>query len=135
MYPSTSNTESAPFWTSTTLALGLTVVAVTTGTNSVFDVDGYIFTPNAQVSISGAATAYTLRMNGGVVATSIVLALQNPPATPSANWLVGVVTEPIQRQVSLQAVATVDGRQVRSTSLLEVNVDRSFAINSWTVDA
>ena len=63
------------------------------------------------------------------------LALQNPPATPSANWLLGVVTEPIQRQVSLQAAATVGGRQVRSTSRLEVNVDRSFAINSWTVDA
>ncbi|HEY5874228.1 MAG TPA: hypothetical protein VIT64_02960, partial [Ilumatobacteraceae bacterium] len=119
----------------TTVIPTANVVDVTTGTNSVFDVDGYIFTPSSQVSISGAATAYTLRMNGGVVATRILLALQNPPATPSANWLVGVVTEPIQRQVLLQAVATVKGRQVRSTSRLEVNVDRSFAINSWTVDA
>ena len=119
----------------TTVSPTADAISVQTGANSVFDVDGYIFTPNAQVSVSGASTAYTLRMNGGVVATRIVLALQNPPATPSANWLVGVVTEPIQRQVSLQAVASVDGRQVRSTSRLEVNVDRSFAINSWTVDA
>ncbi len=111
------------------------VVDVTTGTNSVFDVDGYIFTPNAQVSVGGAATAYTLQMNGGVVATRILLGLQDPPANPSANWLVGVITEPIQRQVMLQAAATVGGRQVRSTSMLEVNADRSFAINSWTVDA
>jgi hypothetical protein len=122
-------------YAATTISPAADAISVQTGANSVFDVDGYIFTPSAQVSVSGASTAYSLRMNGGVVATRIVLALQNPPATPSANWLVGVITEPIQRQVSLQAVANVDGRQVRSTSRLEVNVDRSFAINSWTVDA
>lgn len=132
---SVSATAPPAKYAASTVAATANVVDVQVGSGSVFDLDGYLFTPNAQVNVSGASTAYTLRMNGGVVATRILLALQNAPVTPTANWLVGVVTEPIQRQVSLQAVANVGGRLVSSVSSLEVNVDRSFAINDWIVDA
>jgi hypothetical protein len=109
------------------------IVNAQVGSGSVLDIDGYVFTPNGRFQVGGTASNYVMRLNGGVVASRITFALQNAPA--AGNWLVGVVTEPIQRRVTLQASATVAGRLVTSVSNLEVNLDRSYAINDWVVDA
>ena len=109
------------------------IVNAQVGSGSVLDIDGYVFTPNGRFQVAGTASNYVMRLNGGVVASRITFALQNAPA--AGNWLVGVVTEPIQRRVTLQASASVAGRLVTSVSNLEVNLDRSYAINDWVVDA
>jgi hypothetical protein len=108
---------------------------VALGAGSVFDTDGAVFTPGAQVSVRATGSTYVLRLGGGVVATRVQLAMATPPASPTTEWFVGMTSQPIQRQVALAATATVGGRTVRSDATMEVNVDRSYAINSWTVDA
>lgn len=130
-----SSSATPATYRATTAAPTDAIVTVQVGNGSAFDVDGYVFTPQARLDVSGSAASYRVRLNGGVVASRVRLALERAPDNPAANWFLGVQSEPIQRQVRLDAVANVDGRRISSTATMEVNIDRSYAINSWTVDA
>jgi 3D (Asp-Asp-Asp) domain-containing protein len=120
-------------YTTSTIGATANIVKIDIGTSSVIAIDGSVFTPTAQVEVAGSTTQYSLRFGGGIVASRVRLLMNNAPTNPTTNWFVGVLSEPIQRQVTLKATATVNGRQVLSTATMEVNVDRSYAINNWTV--
>lgn len=95
-----------------------------------FLVEGYVFTPSAGVRVSSANNdGYDLRLNGGVVATTIELDVQRSPP-PSSRFLIGVEQEVVKRQVRLVAAAG----SWRSTAFFEIHRDGSYAINSWTLN-
>jgi hypothetical protein len=97
--------------------------------------DGYVFVPNARVALGGGANAdYRVRLTAGLVASSVQLAYDRAPSA-SSNWFLGVLDEPIQRQVDLRVTVTSpSGQRSVSRALMEVNIDESYAINGWTVD-
>ena len=75
-------------------------------TDNQFVTDGYVFVPNSKVVLSGGAnTNYRLRLSAGVVASSVELDYQQLPSL-SDNWFLGVLDEPIQRQVDLFVAVT-----------------------------
>ena len=117
----------------TTVSPAADAISVQTGANSVFDVDGYIFTPSAQVGVSGASTASPLADEQGVTASYSRCRTRRRHRVRTGSS----ASSPSRSSArsACRRSRNVDGRQVRSTSRLEVNVDRSFAINSWTVDA
>jgi hypothetical protein len=106
-----------------------------TAASNQFVTDGYIFVPNSKVSFSGGAnTDYRLRISAGIVASSAQFAYAAMPSN-TANWFVGVLDEPIQRQVELFASVTApNGQRTESRAIMEINIDESYAINGWTVD-
>ncbi len=134
-------TTSAPVasYTASTLTPSDTIVSIDqsggTASSNQFVTDGYIFVPNARVEFGGAANDnYRLRMSAGIVASSAEFAYDLLPSNAS-NWFVGVLDEPIQRQVELFASVTApNGQRTESRAIMEVNVDESYAINGWTVD-
>lgn len=97
--------------------------------------DGYVFVPNSKVLLRGGTnTDYRLRLSAGVVASSLKLEYTNMPSNPE-NWFIGVLDEPIQRQVELNVSVTApNGQRTVSKAIMEVNIDGSYAINGWTVD-
>lgn len=95
-------------------------------------VEGYVVTPGAGVSISVTGPHRGLRLNGGVVASTITLDLEGSP-TSSEPWLIGVISEPVKRQVRFVATTSRSGVAGRSVALFEVHRDGSYAINSWIV--
>jgi hypothetical protein len=96
--------------------------------------DGYVFVPNAPVRVQGSTDQYELRLGGGLVAARLELGLNNLPAGGVSAYTVGVLTEAIQRKVQLRATTAVNGKTMSSTAVVEVHADRSYAINSWTID-
>jgi len=106
-----------------------------TATSNQFVTDGYVFVPNSKVVFTGGAnTNYRLRMSAGIVASSAEFAYDRLPSA-AANWFVGVLDEPIQRQVDLfVSVEAPNGQRTVSRAIMEVNIDESYAINGWTVD-
>jgi hypothetical protein len=122
-----------------TLAPTDTIISITqTGGNASsnqFVTDGYVFVPNSRVLLTGGAnTDYRLRLSAGVVASSLELGYDRMPSSAD-NWFLGVLDEPIQRQVDLfVSVTAPNGQRTVSRAIMEVNVDESYAINGWTVD-
>lgn len=123
-------------YSASTLATNANALSVTLAANSDVLIDGYVFTPQAKVTVTGAAgvTNYGVRMYGGLAATNVVLDVASAP-TDAAKWFVGMRTEVIQRKFSFVATALVDGHTVESRSSFELHQDKSYAINYWTVDA
>ncbi|MEZ5256558.1 MAG: hypothetical protein R2705_06625 [Ilumatobacteraceae bacterium] len=92
--------------------------------------------PQAKVTVDGSSgvSDYQLNLLGGIAATSVALNVATP--SPVANgWFVGTRSEVIQRKFLLTATAVVSGHNVTSQSAFELNEDKSYAINYWTVDA
>jgi hypothetical protein len=122
-----------------TLAPTDTIVSITqtggTASTNQFVTDGYVFVPNSRVLLTGGGnTDYRLRLSAGVVASSLELGYDAMPSSPS-NWFLGVLDEPIQRQVDLfVSVTAPNGQRTVSRAIMEVNIDESYAINGWTVD-
>lgn len=99
-----------------------------------FLVDGYIFVPNTGVRATSTTATYEFGMIGGVVATKLQLNLMLAPSKATSAYIVGVISQTIQRKVRL-AVSTTGGiRQAVSTAVVEIHADKSYAINSWVVD-
>ena len=96
-------------------------------------VDGLILTSNASVVLDGGANSnHRLRISGGLVVNSVVLNHQ----APSADYLIGLVDQAVQRRFALTVQVTgADGGKARSNAVLDVNVDGRYAINAWSVDA
>lgn len=95
-----------------------------------FVAEGYVFTPNTGVRVTGTTRPYRLWMNGGVVAANLTLNLSQAPQS-SADWLVGATSNVVQRKMTLTATATENGVTRRSSAVIEVHQDRSTAVNSW----
>lgn len=102
-------------------------------TSNRFLVDGYIFVPNAGVRITGTSVNYAVSTSKGTVATRIEHSLTQAPAT-GGSYVNGIVSETIQRKVRLTVAATTAEHSARSTAIIEVHTDRSYAINSWVID-
>jgi len=100
-----------------------------------FVTDGYVFVPNSRVLLTGGGnTDYRLRLSAGLVASSVELGYNVVPAVAN-NWFLGVLDEPIQRQVDLfVSVTAPNSQRTVSRAIMEVNIDESYAINGWTVD-
>ena len=98
-----------------------------------FLVDGYIFVPNAGVRITGTSANYAVSTSKGTVAMRIEHSLTQAPAT-GGSYVNGIVSETIQRKVRLTVAATTAEHSARSTAIIEVHTDRSYAINSWVID-
>jgi hypothetical protein len=122
-----------------TLAPTDTIISVTqtggSASSNQFVTDGYVFVPNSRVLLTGGGnTDYRLRLSAGLVASSLELGYDVMPAAGN-NWFLGVLDEPIQRQVDLfVSVTAPNGQRTVSRAIMEVNVDGSYAINGWTVD-
>jgi hypothetical protein len=99
-------------------------------TTNRFVAEGYVFTPNTGVRITGTARPYRLWMNGGVVAANLTLNLSQAPQSGS-DWLVGAVNNVVQRKMLLTATVTENGITRSSRAVIEVHQDRSTAVNSW----
>jgi hypothetical protein len=106
-----------------------------TASSNQFVVDGYVFVPNAKVTLNGGTNADArLRMTGGVVASSLDVGYNVIPAN-SSNWYLGVLSEAIQLDVDLTATVTAPNQQrTISRATLQVNQNGAYAINGWTVD-
>ena len=121
-------------------AVSVDFQATTSQSGARFEVDGYIFTPNARFLLrtpsSGAnMRAYRFVAGSGIVATQVELNAAQLPTTPSANWRVGAEAQPTQLRVALIARMTnPSGRQVTSRAMVEVRSNSSYAVNQWTVD-
>ncbi len=134
-------TASAPTatYTASTLTPSDTIISIDqssgTASSNQFVTDGYVFVPNSKISFSGGTNAdYRLRVSAGIVASSAEFAYGVLPSNAS-NWFVGVLDEPIQRQLELFARVTApNGQRTESRAIMEVNIDESYAINGWTVD-
>jgi hypothetical protein len=124
---------------SSTLGPADTIISVTqtggTASSNQFVTDGYVFVPNSRVLLTGGANPdYRLRLSAGVVASSLELGYNVLP-TSDRNWFLGVLDEPIQRQVDLfVSVTAPNGQRTVSRAIMEINIDESYAINGWTVD-
>jgi hypothetical protein len=132
---------SAPIATynTSTLTVGDVIIDVDqssgTAASNTFVAEGAIFVPNARVEIgAGNNGDYRLRMTGGVTTSGLGLDYLHLPADP-ADFFVGVLDVAIQRQVDLYVeVVAPNGARTTSLATVEVNVNGSYAINSWTVD-
>jgi hypothetical protein len=99
-------------------------------TTNRFVAEGYVFTPNTGVRVTGTVRPYRLWMNGGVVAANLTLNLSQAP-TSASDWLVGAVNSVVQRKMLLTATVTENGVTRQSRAVIEVHQDRSTAVNSW----
>lgn len=121
-------------------AVSVDFTGTTSQSGARFEVDGYIFTPNAKFTLrtpnSGAhMRAYRFVAGSGIVATQVELDAAQLPTTPSVNWRVGSEAQPTQLRVALIARMTnASGRQVTSRAIVEVRSNSSYAVNQWTVD-
>lgn len=113
----------------------LEFVQTTPAASSEIVTDGYVFVPNGKVELTGEGNSdYVNRLTGGVVAARFEMEYNVLPANP-ADWFMGVLDEPIQRQVQLYVeVDAGNGNFTTSRAQLEVHIDDSYAINGWTVD-
>jgi len=105
----------------------------TSATSNRVLVDGYVFVPNSGVRITSTTSTWALSLPNGVVATSLSTSLPSAPVT-ATDFRVGLESETIQRRVALVSTAVADGRSATSTAIVEVNSDRSYAINYWVLD-
>ncbi|MEZ5217468.1 MAG: hypothetical protein R2715_13025 [Ilumatobacteraceae bacterium] len=123
-------------YTSSTLSASTAALAITLGVGSRVTVDGYVFAPQAKVTVDGSSgvSDYQLNLLGGIAATSVALNVATPSSVAN-GWFVGTRSEVIQRKFLLTATAVVSGHNVTSQSAFELNEDKSYAINYWTVDA
>ncbi len=134
-------TPTAPVvrYTASTLSPTDTIISITqtggTASSNQFVTDGYVFVPNSRVLLTGGGnTDYRLRLSAGLVASSLELGYDQMPSV-TENWYLGVLDEPIQRQVDLfVSVTAPNGQRTVSRAIMEVNIDESYAINGWTVD-
>ena len=113
-------------------------VRVTSASSGVptFEADGYVFVPNAGLTLNtGAQSNYAMRFSGGVVAANLDLNIGALPSAGAGNFEFSASSKPIQRRVQLGAKVTAsDGSVARSTALVQVHSNGSYAINSWGVD-
>jgi hypothetical protein len=116
-----------------TLATSAAAVAVDVGGGGRAVFEGAVFTPNAKVSATSATSSYTFQMAKGVVASSVELKLPTAPTTASA-FSFGVVNEVSQRKFELVASVTTNKKTLTSSAQLDVDINRRYAVNSWTVE-
>jgi len=130
------NAPAAVYRTSTLGPTGWIVDIRLNGTSSVNRVlvDGYVFVPNSALRVSSTTSTWALSLPNGVVSTSVAFSLPSAPSTTS-DFVVGVRSETLQRRVAIVSTATADGRSAKSTAIVEVNADRSYAINYWVLDS
>jgi len=134
-------TPSAPIRNYTKSALLVTdnIVQVTQTSGSAasnqFVADGYVFVPNAKVSLSGGTNAnYRMKITGGVVASSLNAGYSKLPSV-AGDWFLGVQSKAIQLEVSLLATVTApNGNRTLARANLQVHQNGSYAIKGWTVD-
>ncbi len=122
-------------WTDTAELVTVRVTPAATGTPT-FEADGYVFVPNAGITIdTGAQSNYAMRFTGGIVAANLDMNVGALPAAGAGNFELSASSKPIQRRVQLGAKVTAsDGSVARSTALVQVHSNGSYAINSWGVD-
>jgi len=123
-------------YTASTLTPASTALQIDLAAGSDIVIDGYIVTPQSKVVVNGNAgvTAYGLRCYGGLIASNVAVNVANAPSD-ATKWYFGMKAEVIQRRFALTASALVNGHTVTSKSAFELNQDKSYAINYWTVDA
>jgi hypothetical protein len=136
----TAVTYAASTLAATDRAVLIDFTGSTNQATSRFEVDGYVFTPNAQVEVltpTGGAhmSKYTVLVNSGVVASSIRLNVPTLPTNPQSNWYFGVNAQPVQLRVGLTArVTSPGGTRSIAKAIVEVGASGAYAVNSWTVD-
>jgi hypothetical protein len=115
--------------------LTIRVTPASTGVPT-FEADGYVFVPNAGITLdTGAQSNYEMRFTGGVVAANLDMNIGSLPSAGASSFEVSASNKPIQRRVQLGAkVTATDGSVARSTALVQVHANGSYAINSWGVD-
>jgi hypothetical protein len=144
MVPATPNPVALTYTGSTLTQTNDAVLVDFTGATSQsqarFEVEGYIFTPNARFNFRGPTTAGSTRQyrfvtKTGIVASQVFLNTPELPATPMSNWFVGVEAQPVKLRVGLVArVTSPTGRTSTSRAVVEVKSNTSYAVNSWTAD-
>jgi hypothetical protein len=121
-------------YTSSTLSPSSQAVQFDLASGSDVEIDGYIFVPQTRLVINGTVSGYTLKLTGGVAAWSVLLNVTQAPSSAS-NWFFGVQSEILQRQFTFRATATTGTHVTGSDSAMQLNQDKTYAINYWTVDS
>lgn len=99
-----------------------------------FRVLGAIFVPNAAIDLRTMTQHYAVEITGGMASTRLGLNLRQAPHT-SGDYFVGVKAAVMQSTQRFDAVVTgPSGNQTVSSAVMQLNVNRDYALNSWTVD-
>jgi hypothetical protein len=100
-----------------------------------FRVNGMIYVPNAKIEFRGTSPYYATQVLGGITATRLGLQLASMPDAPDVNYYIG--TKPAAQQTLFRFDATVvagSGMVTKSSAMMQLNIDGSYAVNTWTLD-
>jgi hypothetical protein len=109
------------------------VVDITMTSNNpvTFIVPGYVSTPQGvvRVDLAGGANAGNkqVRLDGGVLAAWMLLGDDNQPSV----FAMGLENPTVQRVIRIET--TVDGADITSTGIVQINESGGWAVNSWVV--
>jgi hypothetical protein len=107
----------------------------TTTSNNEVRINGMVYVPNAKVEFSGTTSSYAAQVLGGIVATRLGLDLAQMPTSPDANYHIGTKTAAQQTLFRFDAtVVAPSGQITKSSAMLQLNIDGTYAVNTWTLD-
>lgn len=112
----------------------------TSATISRFEADGYLFVPNAGVTLKTPPSGpqrrnYRFVATAGIVASHVALDAPLLPTDPAMNWFAGVQSQTSHLTVELGVrVANSRGTQAVARATVEVNANGAYAINGWSVE-
>ncbi|NND76213.1 MAG: hypothetical protein HKN44_14530 [Ilumatobacter sp.] len=95
---------------------------------------GAIFVPNATIELTANNRHYQVEITGGTTSTRLGLDLQTQPDDPAAFFF-GTKVNAVQSTQRIDALVTLpSGRQTLSSVVMQLNMNREYALNSWTLD-
>lgn len=99
-----------------------------------FIAHGAIFVPNGAIDIQASHPYYELDVSGGTASTLLNLDLDVMPSNPD-DYFFGAKKTAVQTKFRFDALVTSpSGRETVSSSVMQLNINREYALNSWTLD-
>ncbi len=99
-----------------------------------FVAHGAIFVPNGAISMKSTSPFYEIAVTGGTTSTLLALDLDVLPSNPD-SYFVGAKKTAVQTKFRFDALVTSpSGRETVSSSVMQLNINREYALNSWTLD-
>ncbi len=104
------------------------------GTRYQFVALGSIFVPNGAIDLKSDNPYYKVQITGGTTSTLLKLDLAQVPADPQ-DFFIGAKKTAVQAAFRFDAfVTSPSGRETLSSAVMQLNVSREYALNSWTLD-
>ena len=104
------------------------------GTRYQFVALGSVFVPNGAIDLRSNNPFYKMQITGGTTSTLLNLDLAEVPSD-SNDFFIGAKKTAVQSVFRFDAfVTSPSGRETLSTAVMQLNVSREYALNSWTLD-